>query len=214
MWFRSYKPEGFKRENNLSLGNPNVNQLEEEIEERCYRRVLREDSFCVPPGASELAEHLGMPLLRVRAFAEQTVGVEGCRHLGDPDVRELFAPRFASPHAVLVERVGHKLVGLLVAFGGGAADAVEDAAVVGACVAQRLDALEHVVLLEHLLVRPALGAEEVEVGEAAELDGLQEYPNRHPVEVLVLAEVLGDEVARVLVVRVPVVAPRLQATLD
>ena len=28
MWFRPYKPEGFKRENNVSLGTPNVNQLE------------------------------------------------------------------------------------------------------------------------------------------------------------------------------------------
>lgn len=58
------------------------------------------------------------------------------------------------------------------------------------------------MLLFHCLVLPPDRAEEIEVAEGAELNGLEEDPDRHPVKILVLADVLGDEVAGVRIVRV------------
>lgn len=71
-------------------------------------------------------------------------------------------------------------------------DAVQDVGRVGAGVPHGLRLAQHVMLVSHLVVVPALGAEEVEVYEASEREELHEDPDGH---FGWTAAVLSDEVA-------------------
>lgn len=184
-------------------GHPDVNQSEKEIEEGRYRGVLYEGAADILPGKAKLFERPSVPFGGAGPRAKQAVGAECLGDLCDPEIRELVAPGFGAFYSAPIKGFGHESVGNPAALLRGASDAVEYAAVVCAGIPKCPDALEQVVPLEHLLVVPSFGAEQIEVGEEAKLNGLQEHPYGHLAKTLVFSEVLGDEVARVFVVRLP-----------
>lgn len=87
-------------------------------------------------------------------------------------------------------------------------ETVHQQAVMHACVTQGLRALKHVVLGLHLLVSPSQCAEPPEVREGAELDNLEKHSDR------ILASVVGDEAAGVLVAGAARTAPGIQARFN
>lgn len=62
-------------------------------------------------------------------------------------------------------------------------------------IAQILHAFERIVLNQHLLTIPALGAEKPEVAETPKLHHLEKYPKW-----ITLLFVMGDEITRILIV--------------
>ena len=192
----------------LPYGKPDVNHLPDEVEERHDAVICPGEytaTYCVAPNVCH-APRMACP--RRVELAELVNGVEGGGDLRHPEVLELRLPGLRLGHPVPDEGDRDGPRNLVVGVGSGTREPVDDEAVVGTCVAQGLDALETVMLVAHDLLSPPPRAIAPHVGKYAELNHLEEHPDR------IRVGIVSDEVARVLIVRPTVPAPGVERTFD
>lgn len=94
-------------------------------------------------------------------------------------------------NTMVIERICDKEIWRVTCPLSSRSETVRDAAVVRAGISQRLNALEHIVLLTHGFIVLAISTKEVEVCEWSKFKCLEQYPDGH------IVQIVGDEITGV-----------------